>query len=76
MRWVTSASLRDLLLRYVQAMNTQTSFTALSNVVHQIDERLARWLLMCHDRSPGDEVPLTHEFLSLMLAVRRASLAS
>lgn len=72
----TSASLRDLLLRYVQAMNTQTSFTALSNAVHQIDERLARWLLMCHDRSPSDEVPLTHEFLSLMLAVRRPSVTT
>jgi DNA-binding transcriptional regulator YhcF (GntR family) len=32
----------------------------------------SRWLLMCHDRVDGDELPLTHEFLSLMLAVRRA----
>ena len=37
-----------------------------------VGQRLARWLLMCHDRVNGDELPLTHEFLSIMLAVRRA----
>jgi CRP-like cAMP-binding protein len=71
-----SASLRDLLLRFVQVMNTQTMFTALSNAVHPINERLARWLLMCHDRHDSDEIPLTHEFLSLMLAVRRPSVTT
>ena len=71
-----SSTLRDLLLRFVQVLNTQTSFTALSNAVHQIDERLARWLLMSHDRHTSDEIPLTHEFLSLMLAVRRPSVTS
>ncbi|MFC6776836.1 Crp/Fnr family transcriptional regulator [Methylobacterium gregans] len=39
-----------------------------------MEERLARWLLLAHDRVDGDELPLTHEFLSLMLAVRRSSL--
>jgi len=37
-----------------------------------VGERLARWLLMAQDRMDGNEVPLTHEFLSLMLGVRRA----
>jgi hypothetical protein len=35
-----------------------------------LEERLARWILMTQDRTEGDELPLTHEFLSLMLAVR------
>jgi hypothetical protein len=37
-----------------------------------LEQRLARWLLMCHDRVDGDELSTTHEFLSLMLGVRRA----
>ncbi|MFW2828942.1 Crp/Fnr family transcriptional regulator [Sphingomonas sp. ID0503] len=60
-----SGSLRDLLLRYAYALSIQTTYTALSNSVHPVDERLARWLLMCHDRVDGNELVLTHEFLSL-----------
>ena len=37
-----------------------------------MDTRLARWLLMCHDRLDGDEIPVTHEFLSMMLGVQRS----
>jgi CRP-like cAMP-binding protein len=68
-----SASLRDLILRYAHVLGVQTSFTALSNAVHPVDERLARWLLMCHDRVDGDELVMTHEFVSLMLGVQRSS---
>ena len=50
----------------------QTANTALSNGTATLEERLARWLLMAGDRLGGKEVPLTHEFLSLMLGVRRA----
>jgi CRP-like cAMP-binding protein len=50
----------------------QTAHTALSNGTASIEQRLARWLLMAQDRLDGNEVPLTHEFLSLMLGVRRA----
>jgi CRP-like cAMP-binding protein len=71
-----SVSLRRLLLLYTQTLNTQTTFTALSNAVHHVEERLARWLLMCHDRSETDELALTHEFLSIMLAVRRPSVTT
>jgi CRP-like cAMP-binding protein len=70
------ADLRSLLARYVQALSVQGAFTSLSNAVHHIDERLARWILMCHDRTDGDEISLTHEFLSIMLAVRRPSVTT
>lgn len=68
--------LRALLGRYVQALSVQGAYTSLSNAVHHIDERLARWILMCHDRTDGDEISLTHEFLSIMLAVRRPSVTT
>jgi CRP-like cAMP-binding protein len=55
---------------------TQVGYTALSNAIHHVDERLARWLLMCHDRVSGDEIPITHNYISLMLAVRRPSVTT
>jgi CRP-like cAMP-binding protein len=67
-----SVSLRDSLLRYVQAFGVQTAHTAACNAQSKLDKRLARWLLMAHDRITGDILPLTHEFLSIMLGVRRA----
>ena len=71
-----SMPLRKLLTRYAFALSVQTSYTGLSNSVHLIDERLARWILMCHDRTQGDQIALTHEFLSVMLAVRRSSVTT
>jgi CRP-like cAMP-binding protein len=68
----TSRSLRDLLLKYFQAFAVQTAHTAICNARSRLDQRLARWLLMAHDRVDTDVLPLTHEFLSLMLGVRRA----
>jgi CRP-like cAMP-binding protein len=68
----SSLSLRDGLLKYVQAFGVQTSHTAISNAHATTNVRLARWLLMAHDRIGDDTFPLTHEFLSLMLGVRRA----
>lgn len=67
---------RRLLLRYVQCLSVQNSLTALSNAMHPIEERLARWILMCDDRTDGGEVALTHEYLSVMLAVRRPSVTT
>jgi CRP-like cAMP-binding protein len=67
----SSLSLRDSLLKYVQAFGVQTSHTAICNAQSRLDIRLARWLLMAHDRIGDDTLPLTHEFLSLMLGVRR-----
>jgi CRP-like cAMP-binding protein len=67
-----SASLHSLLLKYVQVFMVQTAHTAIANARAQIDQRLARWILMAHDRTRDNNLPLTHEFLSLMLGVRRA----
>src|SRR3569833_580718 len=50
----------------------QTAQTALANGRAKLEQRLARWRLMAHDRMIGDAVPLTHEFLAVMLGVRRA----
>jgi CRP-like cAMP-binding protein len=67
-----SQSLHQLLLRYVEAFQVQVAHTALSHGSYTIEERLARWLVMCHDRLDGDDLPLVHEFLALMLGVRRS----
>lgn len=66
-----SVTLRRLLMRSIQALSIQISQTAFSNAIYTIEIRLARWLLMCRDRSAGDEMILTHEFLAQMLGVRR-----
>ncbi len=66
-----SATLRHQLLRHLYILQVQMSFTALANGRYRLQERLARWLLMAHDRVDGDDVALTHEFLSLMLGARR-----
>ena len=60
-----SRSLERALLGFAHAFLNQTGNTALSNGTATLEERLARWLLMANDRLKGDEVPLTHEFLSL-----------
>jgi CRP-like cAMP-binding protein len=64
-------SIQIAFLRYVQAMMVQTAQTAIANASANIEERLARWLLMSHDRSEDDEVRVVHEFLALMLGVHR-----
>lgn len=67
----TSESLRTLFLKYVQVFMVQTAHTAIANARAQIDRRLARWILMAHDRTGDKTLALTHEFLALMLGVRR-----
>ena len=60
------------LMRYAYAFSVQVAQTALCNGRFPIEQRLARWLLMSHDRVGREDITLTHEFLSLMLGVRRA----
>src|SRR5215210_1181140 len=67
----SSVSLHRSLLRYAHAFLNQATRTAVSNGRSKIEERLARWLLMAADRLDNGELPLTHEFLAMMLAVRR-----
>jgi len=66
-----STTLRPLLTRYAQSFAIQATYTALANGRGSLEERLARWLLMAHDRLGGNELPLKHEFLALMLGVHR-----
>jgi CRP-like cAMP-binding protein len=60
------------MLRYVDSFHFQVAQTAVCNSRHRVEQRLARWLLMTHDRSRSDRFAMTHEFLSKMLGVRRS----
>ena len=66
-------TLQGLLLRFMHALMCQIGQTTLCNRLHVNDERLARWLLLCHDRSETNELKLTQEFLSIMLGAQRAT---
>lgn len=67
-----SPTIRDLLLLYVQVFVIQISQTAVANAAAMLPQRLARWLLMCEDRLTSKQIPITHEFLSIMLGVQRS----
>jgi len=66
-----SKTLHGALLKYAFAFHNQTTRTAVANGRSKIEERLARWLLMAADRLDAGDLPLTHEFLALMLGCRR-----
>jgi CRP-like cAMP-binding protein len=66
-----SPSMARSFLRFAHVFEVQTAHTALANAVGSIEERLARLLLMSHDRLITDVLKLTHEFLALKLGVRR-----
>lgn len=68
--------LADVLLKFAYAFLVQVAHSALANGRFTIEERLARWLLMAHDRVDGDDIALTHEFLSMMLGVRRSGVTT
>jgi len=70
-----NAELNRLILHFTHLLFTQVAQTAACNRLHTLDQRLARWLLMTHDRVSGDEFTLTQEFLSRMLGVRRAGVS-
>ena len=64
--------LRTALLHYAHAFFNQVAQSAACAHLHSLEQRCCRWLLMTHDRMPTDEFQLTHEFLAMMLGVRRA----
>ena len=64
---------QELLLRFVVAFTTQVAQSVVCNRFHHVEERLARWLLLTHDRVGSNTLKLTQEFISHMLGTRRAS---
>lgn len=71
-----AGTLHQRLLQYTSYRLVQTAQLAACNRVHRLKQRLARWLLMTHDRTKHDEFPMTHEFLSEMLGTSRAEISS
>ena len=68
-----SATLRRSLIAHAQISAAQAEQSVACNVLHSVEQRLARWLLMSIDRTDQDPLNLTHEFLALMLGVQRTS---
>jgi CRP-like cAMP-binding protein len=71
-----SSSLHSILLKFAQAFMVLSTQTAVANARGALEERLARWLLMAQDRVRSAHLPLTHDFISLMLGVRRAGVTT
>jgi CRP-like cAMP-binding protein len=71
-----SPPFRALMLRYNEAHQAQVMQTAACNANHRLEQRLARWLLMVHDRVEGDDLPLSQEFIATMLCVQRPSVSA
>jgi CRP-like cAMP-binding protein len=69
--FAAGGALQSLLLEYTQALITQISHTAVCNRLHAVEQRLCRWLLMCHDRVDRDDLRMTQEFISNVLGGRR-----
>jgi CRP-like cAMP-binding protein len=69
-----SADLRRVLGRHVYAVMTEVSKTAACTCFHDAGARLARWLLMTHDRAHADHFHLTHQFMADMLGVQRSAI--
>jgi CRP-like cAMP-binding protein len=68
-----SEGIRNLILRYKEALLGQLQQTAACNALHQLEARLARWLLQTADRVDNPSLPLTQELISQMLGVRRTT---
>ena len=67
-----SEGIRTVLLRFTSSLVAQMARTIASNLIHDVERRTARWLLLYHDRVDGDEIAITHEELGVMLGARRS----
>jgi CRP-like cAMP-binding protein len=72
----TFASIRETVIRYAQVTEAQLHQSAACNAMHSIEARLCRWLLTCEDRVGDTTLPLTQEFLAMMLGVQRTSVTT
>lgn len=70
----TSEGVRTSLLRFASSLVAQMTRTIASNLIHDVEKRTARWILLYHDRLDGDEIVITHEELGVMLGARRSSI--
>jgi CRP-like cAMP-binding protein len=68
-----AGAVQRVLLRYTEVLLTQVSQTAICNRLHSLEQRLCRWLLLCHDRVGHDKVSITHEQIANMVGGRRES---
>lgn len=64
--------LRRMIGQYASYFLRQVSYSAVACAHHLMEARLARWLLMCHDRVEGDQLPLTHEVMAMMISAQRS----
>jgi CRP-like cAMP-binding protein len=67
---------RALIYRYIQSLFVQVAATAIANLSDRLEVRLARWLLMCHDRIDGDRITITHEFMAAMIGSQRSAVTA
>jgi CRP-like cAMP-binding protein len=70
-----SPSLHSLMQRYAHLAIGQLAQTAACNRLHPLEQRFCRWLLVAHDSTPSDSLPITHEYLAMMLGVQRTGVS-
>jgi len=71
-----STTLQVPFIKYMHVFAVQVSYTALANAKFRVEQRLARWILMCHDRVTTDVLVITHEYIAFLLGIRRPSVTT
>lgn len=71
-----SASVRRTILRFVQALFVQIASNSVANLSDKLDLRLARWLLMCHDRVDDNVISITHDFTAILIGSQRSAVTT